>query len=342
MTGPLNLVADPEIGKTDEIENEGSALPVRIETLRSGFSPRLAGENLDHVQVLSEADSPTPPILVHRPSMRVIDGMHRLRAAMLQNKSTILAEFFDGTVDDAFLLALKRNATHGYPLTPDDRKAAVRRILETHPNWSDRAIAQATSISAKTVGTVRRRFLGENEDTTSRVGRDGRHRPLDATDGRLRASQLIMQAPDTPLREIASKAGISLGTAQDVRQRLRAGRNPLPSQHRQADSVAVPAPRAARPAERRAPVDRTALLMTLKKDPALRLNELGRHLLKLFEANTFGPARQWERLADTIPEYWLGAVSELVDEYVLCWQLMANQLQRRLETQAQQRPAGAS
>ncbi|MFD0433138.1 ParB N-terminal domain-containing protein, partial [Streptomyces chartreusis] len=92
-----------------------------------------------------------PPIIVHRDSMRVIDGLHRLRAAQLRGHSTIAVTFYDGTEADAFVLAVESNVRHGLPLSLPDRKRAAVRIIATHPQWSDRKIASVTGISPATV-----------------------------------------------------------------------------------------------------------------------------------------------------------------------------------------------
>jgi hypothetical protein len=70
---------------------------VSVGMLLPADSPRLDGENPDHIRLLAEATGPPPPILAHRPTMRVIDGMHRLRAAMLRGDTEIAVVFFDGT-----------------------------------------------------------------------------------------------------------------------------------------------------------------------------------------------------------------------------------------------------
>ena len=59
---------------------------VPVELLRHADSPRLDGESPDHIRTLAESGSDLPPILVHRETMRVIDGMHRLRAAILNGQ----------------------------------------------------------------------------------------------------------------------------------------------------------------------------------------------------------------------------------------------------------------
>ena len=104
-------------------------------------SPRIGGQDLEHVRTLAEQSGPLPPILVHRSTMRVIDGMHRLRASMLREEGDIAVRFFDGTPEEAFVLAVQANARHGLPLSQVDRAAAASRILVSHPDWSDSAIA---------------------------------------------------------------------------------------------------------------------------------------------------------------------------------------------------------
>jgi hypothetical protein len=56
---------------------------VPVLSLRPADSPRLNGEDKAHIARLAEMDTPLPPILVDRRTMRVIDGMHRLMAASL-------------------------------------------------------------------------------------------------------------------------------------------------------------------------------------------------------------------------------------------------------------------
>jgi hypothetical protein len=59
--------------------------------------------------------------------MRVLDGMHRVRAAILRGDAVIAAVFFDGDADAGFVEAVRANISHGLPLTVADRKAAVAR-----------------------------------------------------------------------------------------------------------------------------------------------------------------------------------------------------------------------
>ncbi|MFI9511221.1 ParB/RepB/Spo0J family partition protein [Nocardia sp. NPDC052566] len=311
---------------------------VPIRSLKSGFSPRLAGEDADHIKILAESDSPLPPILVHRPSMRVIDGMHRLRAAALRGEETIMVEYFDGSDENAFMLAVKRNAKHGRPLTRSDRAVAVRRILKSHPTWSDRAIASTTGISARTVASVRRRSADGNSQSHVRLSLDGRERPVDAVAGRLRASEHIVREPSASLREIACSAQISLSTAQDVRERMRLGMDPVPpkckpdrvANNRTKSSVNDPGPMFSPSI---APTDRDALIQKLRRDPSLRFNETGRLLIRMLDLQSDLPEKL-KKLADHVPAHWLGAVTALAGTNANAWQHFFAQLNDRLRTSA--------
>ncbi|MEV4443705.1 ParB/RepB/Spo0J family partition protein, partial [Streptomyces sp. NPDC049577] len=86
-------------------------------------SPRLDGEDPQHVRELAGTRLPLPPIVVHRSTMRVVDGMHRLRAARLRGDESIAARYFEGTAEDAFVHAVRLNTLQGLPLTPADRAA---------------------------------------------------------------------------------------------------------------------------------------------------------------------------------------------------------------------------
>ena len=64
---------------------------------------RVKGEDIKHVRVLAEVEDELPPIVVHRATMRVIDGMHRVRAAILSGVAYIEALLFEGAEDVSHL-----------------------------------------------------------------------------------------------------------------------------------------------------------------------------------------------------------------------------------------------
>src|SRR5690348_15977563 len=122
---------------------------VEIRSIRPADSPRIAGENPDHVRLLAEIGTGLTPILVHRATMRVIDGAHRLSAAKLRGETTIAVRFFDGSDHEAFVLAVRENVVHGLPLSVSDRVAAAELIIVSHQGWSDPMIAEAAGIGAR-------------------------------------------------------------------------------------------------------------------------------------------------------------------------------------------------
>ncbi|MFJ8940376.1 ParB/RepB/Spo0J family partition protein [Streptomyces sp. NPDC102365] len=129
--------------------------------------------------MLAATPNRLPPITVHRPMMRVIDGYHRSRAARLRGASRIAARFVDGDERAAFVLSVRLDVTHGLPVALADRKRAAERIIVSHPQWSDRRVASVNGIAPGTAGDIRKRVVRGPEGR--RLGRDGRMRPVDGS-----------------------------------------------------------------------------------------------------------------------------------------------------------------
>jgi ParB-like chromosome segregation protein Spo0J len=312
-------------------------------SLRSGETPRLNGEDKAHIARLAETETPLPPILVDRRTMRVVDGMHRLMAASLQGRETIDVVFFDGREADMFLRAVQENVAHGLPLTQADRRAAAERIIATHPHMSDRAIGQTAGLASKTVGAIRKRSSEDFPKSNTRVGRDGVVRPLDSSGARQRAAELLSGHPEASLRDVAQAAGISPATVLDVRNRLKRGESPVPER-----STIAPAGNGAAgygtpdalPDEGLA-AQRTlslalqgnllpaaAVVEKLLRDPSLRNNERGKGMLRLLQVNAVG-AEQLSEVATTLPPHCVVIVLQLAHRYAEMWQDFANELDGR-------------
>ncbi|MBW8793907.1 MAG: hypothetical protein JF597_10010 [Streptomyces sp.] len=181
-------------------------------------------------------DQPLTPILVNRRTMQIIDGTHRMLAAVAQGRQTIEAELFDGTGEDAFLLAVSANVDHGLPLSRKDRWIAAKRIIASAPvGPGDRL---HSGLSAKAVAALRARSSEGQPQLNAGRGRDGRMRPLDAAKARLRAAELITEHPDASLRHIAALVGLSWATVSDVRRRLASGLPPAGPKHHPAGPAA--------------------------------------------------------------------------------------------------------
>jgi ParB-like chromosome segregation protein Spo0J len=274
---------------------------LELSALVLGAGPRSRADP-DHVQLLTECDTVLPPILVHRRNMRVVDGVHRVLAARARGRTTITAQWFEGDERDAFLLAVQLNTIHGLPLTREDRKRAAVKILHSHPDMSDRAIAVLAGLGGRVVAGLRREHTAGVSEP--RVGRDGRVRPASTAAGRTVAAEVIRDDPDASLREIARRAGISVGTARDVRRRLAEGRDPVPGADAQ---PAVPGPVGA-DAER---ADHVSVFNVLCNDPSFRLNEVGRLVLQQLHAQ-LRRIEDWRDLAPGVPPHGRAAVAEIL------------------------------
>jgi ParB-like chromosome segregation protein Spo0J len=322
---PANQQIDPD-----------SVVWVAIGSLSVADSPRMSGENSEHARVLAETQEQLPPIIVHRATMRVIDGVHRLRAAKLRDQDQISVRFFSGNEEDAFVLAVRSNIAHGLPLSLAEREAAARRIVTSHPQWSDRMIASMSGLAAKTVAVIRRRHPGASDEAGARIGRDGRVRPIDRSAGRALAADLITSNPDLSLRQVARVAGISPETARNVRNRLRRGEDPLPGQGRDKRSR-----EGGRPEGRRAELangaerarasteDRARIIRRLGADPALRFTETGRTLLRLLHIHLM-TKQDWAKIGENVPPHCSTVVVHLARECAQHWAEFADQVERKV------------
>lgn len=320
---------------------------VPVESLLPADSPRLEGLNEDHARALAESGTEFEPILVHRDTGRVIDGMHRLRAVVLRGEHRIAVRHVDGASADLFIRSVQANIRHGLPLTLGDRKAAVLRILTTHPHWSDRAIAAVTGVSPKTVGVVRGKRSTEESPQSNpslpRVGRDGRARPADMPERREKARSLLTERPRATLREVAQEAGVSVSTAHRLRQELRSGA-PDPDERapgargdspylaalvaappRYTGLAALPSPADRSP--RGAPGIRVRALDVLSNDPSIRFTDSGRALLRWLNGQAQGLAAG-EQLLAAVPPHCARALTEVMSHYAREWERLAAGMQR--------------
>ncbi|MGW4771542.1 transcriptional regulator [Nocardia sp. NPDC004278] len=286
-----------------------------IGELKVAKTPRLRGENSQHARLLADVDGVLPPIIVSRATMEVIDGAHRLRAARLRGESEIEVSFFTGTEADAFVLAVHANTTHGLPLSREERLAAASRITRTHPDWSDRAIAEYTGLSTKTVAATRDCSTAVENRLNKRVGRDGKARAVDSSRAREQAAALLGARPDASLREIARAVGLSPATVSDVKARLSRGEGPAVrrGELQRADSTTA--------------LDLSgagAILASLRRDPSIRSSEKGRALLRLLDTGV--DRRTREQLISVIPAHRIPAVAQVAQMCAKNWQEFAAQL----------------
>ncbi|MGW0392220.1 ParB/RepB/Spo0J family partition protein [Streptomyces sp. NPDC003042] len=333
---------------------------MRIDSLVAADSPRVNGTDAVHVRRLAALVPQLPPVLVHRPTMRVVDGMHRIAAALRCGLDSVEVRFFDGPEEEVFLRSVAANIAHGLPLSLADRRAAAQRILASRPHLSDRAVAGHTGLDAKTVASVRRCSAAGVPPLNTRTGLDGRVHPLDRTAERMHAAELMTKDPGLPLRAVVKETGLSLGTAHDVRQRLLRGEDPVPGSRqgggpgRPAKATApaaapagspVPAPvpgpagsgepppgvlRAPHPRREPAARPRRPLdtLRGLAGDPSLRQSESGRDFIRWMHTH-FVLDEAWRKRVDAIPPHCNEAVAEMARHCSESWLRFAEDLTAR-------------
>lgn len=150
--------------------------------------------------------------------------------------------------------------------------------------------------------------------------------PLKATEGRLAASAATAARPDISLREIARTAGISGGTARDVRLRLLAGQDPLPA-GRSGERFGQPnrARTARLPGRSAAGQDLSTLLEALRRDPRLRYSDPGRGLLRWLDARMI-VVDQIPVALEGIPAHRVDNVAAITRECTRAWNVFAEEM----------------
>jgi transposase-like protein len=273
--------------------------------------------------------------------MRVVDGMHRLAAAILRSDETIQVQFFEGDEEQAFVRSVEANVLHGLPLSLQDRQAAARRIMGSFPSWSDRGIAEVTGLAPRTVSSIRR-TLPDAARPSTRIGRDGKKRPTDSNEGRRLASTIIENSPQASLREVARRSGISPATVRDVRARIQRGEAPTlkrevtPGAERHEDFKRSKHKAPPSPAE--GTVDLNAMLNSLRQDPALRFSNSGRALLRWLAMRVAG-SNEWATMTAVVPPHCTYSVAKLARRYSEEWLAFADSLEQQdLSDQDRTRP----
>lgn len=260
---------------------------IALDSLKMGFSPRLELLDEEHARTLAEADADLPPIVVQSTTLRVIDGGHRVLAAKMSGRKSIPAILFGGDDEEAFVEAVRRNISHGKPLSMKEREHAAVRLLASHPDWSDRRLADICGLSPKTLARYRQCSTADSPQLESREGRDGKRRPVDPAQRRAVIAEHLTEHPDASLRSVAKSAGSSQSTVLDVRQRLERGESPLPGQL----------------------VERTRQ-EDWRNDAALRSTSEGSEFARWFQQSAICD-EQWEPYVDVLP---MSRIYQLIDD----------------------------
>lgn len=142
------------------------------------LQPRINGLDAEHVRELQEVFDSCPPLVVVEQNGKylLVDGFHRYAAAQNLELESVPVKVVDTPEDgDLFSLAFGLNAVHGRPLSLNDRRSYAARLLQQHPEWSDREIGRHCGLSQPTIAAVRDRLVdsAQIEQTDTRVGAGG-------------------------------------------------------------------------------------------------------------------------------------------------------------------------
>lgn len=267
--------------------------------------------------------------------MRVIDGMHRVRAAVILGLDTVDSQFFNGSEDEAYIQSVTRNIADGLLLSLADRSAAVRRILTGFPAMSDLSIAVYTGLDVGAVTEVRRCVTAGPLELNLPAGR------LPAPDPATECGQVADPASGTPVRPlkpvpqeaVLSSLGTTQGMRRDEERTSRAQPRIVPARTPTARGAQVCT---ARPTMGRTSRDR---LRTLSNNPSLRNSQSGRDFLRWLHGH-FVTDEAWKELIETVPPHCAETVAEIAMKCSDAWQRFAEELSDR--TRVQSVPAGRS
>jgi len=180
-----------------------SALPVEISlsqiTLEPEVQIRMRGTDKERVQQyaarMREGDEFPPLVCFYdrdAGTLYLADGFHRYEAARHALLVSFPCTVYEGTRHDAEEYAITANSKHGLPLSNEDKRRAVYRLLRLHPNWSSRKIARLVGCSHPFVERLRKgpasgnryqqqRTVKRGEQTYTYIPPEPRKQPEHAT-----------------------------------------------------------------------------------------------------------------------------------------------------------------
>jgi hypothetical protein len=143
--------------KLDDIRIDGSTQP------RTSINEAVVQ---DYAEAILRGDVLPPVVAFWDGTHRwLADGFHRVHANRQAGSVEIEVDQRVGTRRDAVLYAVGANASHGLRLTNDDKRKAVRLLLEDEEwgQWTDRRIASETNTSHPFVAKVRAELAAQVE-----------------------------------------------------------------------------------------------------------------------------------------------------------------------------------
>lgn len=132
-----------------DIGGGGEWVPVRAIRVDESLTPR---DDIDEGAVARYRDvlDALPPILVQRDTFTLIDGRHRLEAAVGIADHVRIIEV-DCPDTELFEHAVRANRNHGQPLTAKERERAGKRLIRERPSLGNDEIGLIVGVSYSTV-----------------------------------------------------------------------------------------------------------------------------------------------------------------------------------------------
>jgi hypothetical protein len=134
----------------------------------------------EYAEIMADDPDRFPPVDVFEVEgkLYLVDGWHRLNAAMTAKLDTIKCRVFTGTMEQAWEFAWGANKTNGRRLTTKDKRHAIEVALQRHPEWASPRIAALIGCTHPTVEAYRK--ILQVEPPEGRVGTDGKRRKVKA------------------------------------------------------------------------------------------------------------------------------------------------------------------
>ena len=133
---------------------------------------QISEETVQSYAELIKEGAEFPPVTVFYDGEEswLADGHHRWLAHERAGKASIAVHMIPGSQRDAVLYSVSANANHGLTRTQEDKRKAVKTILEDFEwsDWSDREIARKCAVSLQLVQAVKHEHL-QGERVSSRV-----------------------------------------------------------------------------------------------------------------------------------------------------------------------------
>lgn len=122
-----------------------------------------------YVDLVNNGSEPPPVtvVVLENGDYILADGWHRDKAAEQCDRETIQAELINGTMFDALVIAIQKNALFGLTLSRLDRRRAATLLLQTPEGFalSNHEIGRRVVLSHPIIGNIRFDLYGVRDNT---------------------------------------------------------------------------------------------------------------------------------------------------------------------------------